>query len=155
MEHPAHGLEDVPLIKVLNELGHHLGVCLGGKGHALVRQELLKLCVILNDAVVHHGNAPAAAHLGVGVHIRRHAVGGPPGMADAQGAMDGRAALDHVGQYPQAALGLGDIQLLSVKNSHARRVVPPVFQPTQTVQQNGRGLLAANKSDNTAHNDSS
>ena len=55
--------------------------------------------IVFDDAVVHHGEQSPVADLGVGVHIRRRAVGGPPGVADAHGARQLFAALEDAVQH--------------------------------------------------------
>ena len=150
-EHLAHRLEDVALVEVLHKLGHHLGVRLRLEGDALIDQKFLQLRVIFDDAVVHHGDPAAPAHLRVGVDVGRRPVGGPAGVPDADLPVDGRAALNEVGQHLKPALGLGHLQLRAVKDRHARGVVPAVFQTGQPIQQDGGRLLFSDKTYNAAH----
>ena len=86
----------LPLVEVGDELGHHLGIRLGGKGHPLRQQKFLQLRVVLNDAVVDHGDLTAVTDLRVGVHVAGRAVGGPAGVPDPCGAIRRRAALEHI-----------------------------------------------------------
>ena len=69
VKHPAHSLEDISVIKILDELCHHLGVCLRGKRHPLADQEVLQLGIIFDDAVVDYRDAAAAADLGMRVDV--------------------------------------------------------------------------------------
>ncbi len=152
-EHPAHGGQDVPLIEVLNELGHHLGVGLRGEGDPLGHEKGLQFGIILDNAVVDHGNPSAAAHLGVGVDVAGGPVGGPAGVAHAHGAVQGGPAVELVGQHLEPSLGLVDGQgaRLSVEHRHPGGVVPPIFQPGQPFQQNGGGLFPSDVAYNSAH----
>ena len=151
-QHLPHRRQNVPVVVVLQKLGHHLGVGLGNEGDPLRLQKLPQLHIVFDDAVVHHGKAAALADLGVGVHVRGLPVGGPAGVAQADDAMDSSAPLHQLIQHLKPALGLGHLQaLLLPVNRDARGVIAPIFQPGQAVQQNGGGLLPANKSDNTAH----
>ena len=76
---------------------------------------------------------------------------GPAGVPDADLPVDGRAALNEVGQHLKPALGLGHLQLRAVKDGHARGVVPAVFQTGQPIQQDGGRLLFSDKTYNAAH----
>ena len=152
-EHTAHSLQNVPLVEVLDELGHHLGVRLGGEGHPLGLQEGLQLGVVLDDAVVDHRDLAILTHLGVGVDVAGRPVGGPAGMADAHGAVQGRAPLKHVGQHLEPALGLVDGQGLRPLrvDGHTGGIIPPVLQSGQTVQQDGSRLLPADIANDSTH----
>ena len=150
---PAHGLQNVALVEILDELGHHLGVRLRGEGDAVGDEELLQLHVIFDDAVVDHGDLAVLADLGVGVHVAGGPVGGPAGVADAHGAVHGGPALDQIGQNLEPALGLahGEGLVLLRIDGHAGGVITPILQPGQSVQQNGSGLLPANKAYDSTH----
>ena len=118
---------------------------------ALVQELALQLREILDDAVVYQGDASALAHMGVGVDVVGLAVGGPAGVADAQGAGQIRAVMGQVLQHLQAALGLLHLHPLRAAHGDACGVIAPVFQPLQSVQQNGRGLLLAYISYDSTH----
>ena len=152
----AHGLQQAHpagVHKVLHQLGHYLGVGLRDEADPLPLEKRLQLGVVLDDAVVHHGDLAAAADLGVGIHVRGRAVGGPPGVAHAHGAGHRRARVQHVAEDLEPALGLMDGELFRppVVHRHAGGVVAPVLQLAQSVQQNGGRLAAAHVSDNTTH----
>ncbi|SCJ17615.1 Uncharacterised protein [uncultured Flavonifractor sp.] len=152
VEHLGQSLQNVAPVVVLQQLGHHLGVGLGDELHALGLEELLNLHVVLDDAVVDHRDVAALADLGVGVDVGGCSVGGPAGVAQAHGAVDGRAAVHHVGEHLEPALGLGHLEPLAFRpHGDARRVIAPVLQTAQAVQQNGRRLFSSNISYNTAH----
>ena len=116
----------LPLVEVGDELGHHLGVRLRGEGDPLAHKEFLQLRVILNDAVVDHGDLPAAADLGVGVYVAGGAVGGPAGVSDPRDAVHRGAAAEHVRENLKPPLGLIDLQRLRLGgvHRHAGAVVP-------------------------------
>ena len=155
-EYPAHSLQDVHLvrlIKVFNELGHHLRVGLRGKWDPLLHQERLQLRIVLDDAVVHHGDLAAAADLGMGVDVAGGAVGGPAGVADAHRAVQVLATADHVTEHLEAALGLLYLHPLPVLriDCHAGAVIAPVLQALEPVQQNRSSLLLSYISYDSAH----
>jgi hypothetical protein len=64
-----HRVQDIPVIVVFQQLGHHLGIRLGDEGDPLRLEKLPQLHVILDDAVVHHRKPAALADLGVGVDV--------------------------------------------------------------------------------------
>ena len=151
VEHPAHRRQQIPLIEVFHQLGHHLAVRLGDKGHPLGLEEAFELGIVFDDAVVHHRNLAAVADMGVGVGVRGRPVGGPTGVTDADGARNGTSALDHVREYLQTSLGLGHPHLSVMVYRHSGGVIPSVFQAGQAVQQNGRRLLPPHISYNSTH----
>ena len=66
--------------------------------------------------------------------------------------MDVLSALHDVRQDLQPALGLDHLQPLHlVVHGQSGRVIAPVFQPGQAVQQDGGRLFRSNESDDTAH----
>ena len=152
VEHLLHGVQDVPLIVVVQQLGHHFRVRIRVEQDALLLQELLDLHVVLNDAVVHHCDAAGVTEQGMGVDVGRLPVGGPAGVTDADGAEHFFAAVHLFGQHAQATLGLGHLETLHrVQQRQTRRVISSVFHASEPLQQNGSGLLLADKTDNTTH----
>ena len=150
----AHGLQHIAALIVveLQKLGHHLGVGVRGEGGALLEQVILDLLVIFNDAVVHQGDGPVFADVGMGVDVVGLAVGGPAGVADAQTPLQVRAAVDQVGEHFETALTLFHLQSPAFgAHGDAGRVVAPVLHPLQSVQQNGGRRLPAHESDDSTH----
>ena len=153
VKHLPHRLQQIPLIEILNELGHHLRIRIGQEGNALTHQKGLQFPIVFNDPVVDHGDLAALAHLGMGIDIAGRPVGGPAGVTDAHGALDRRPVLELVGQYLQPALSLVDrkgVPILVI-DSHPCRVIAPVLQSGQSFQKNGSCLLLANIAYNSAH----
>jgi len=70
-------------------VGDDFCIGLGYKFVALADELLLELEVVFDDAVVDDDEAAGAVAMGVGVLFSGAAVGGPAGMADAEGAVDG------------------------------------------------------------------
>jgi hypothetical protein len=100
----AHRVEEVGdgLELVVEQVGDGLGVGLGREGVALGLQLAAQLFEVLDDAVVHHGEA--AGDVRVGVALGGHAVGGPAGVGDADvGGQLGGVGLG--GQFGHAADG--------------------------------------------------
>ena len=167
--HPHHGAGDgvhradlVFLIVVIHQLDHDLGIGIAVKPVAVAQQLFLELAVIFDDAVVdaHHvafhfaaaGAGTVAADMGVGVHQARIAVGGPAGVADAAGSRQGAALICFVRQVIQLSGGLDHLrQGFAVPDGQTRRIISPVFQPLEPVQQDGRGLMISRIAYDTAH----
>ena len=132
---------------------HRLRIRLGGKAHALVRQEFAQVLIVFNNAVVHNRKPARFARVRVRVFIGRLAVRRPARMADADRAADFRAAVELVAEHLQPALCFGDLNpVVRAHNGDARGVIAAVFQAFEPIEQNGRHLLQARISDNSTHN---
>ena len=150
----AHGLQHIAALVVveLQQLGHHLGVRIGVECDAQLLQVLLQLQIVLDNAVVDQGDLAVLADMGVGVGVVGLAVGGPAGMANAQSALQIGAAVDHVGEHLETALGLFHLEAAGLRaHRHAGGVVAPVLHPGKALQQDRGGRLPAHKSNNSAH----
>src|SRR5207247_3819220 len=79
------GVQAVGLV-ALDEMGDDLGVGLGAKAVALGGQGFAELPIILDDAVVDDGQPGVAIEVGMGIGLRRAAMGGLAGVADGQGS---------------------------------------------------------------------
>ena len=81
--------------------------------------------------------------MGMGIHIRRGAMGGPTGMADATGALQPTLLLDLVVQILDAAFCLDDPNAIGLHSCHTGRIISPVLQLIQPLQQNRNRFFAA------------
>ena len=152
-EHLRHRPEDIlPVVVILQQLGHHLAVGIRGEAHALPQKKILDLQIIFDNAVVHQGDLPVLGHMGMGIHVVGLPVGGPAGMADADAPLQRAAVLRQRPKRLEPPLALAHLQTPARRiHREAGGVIPPVFQPLQSVQQNGRSLFRARISNNTAH----
>ena len=83
--------------------------------------------------VVHHGNLLVAFRVGVGVGLGRLTVGGPTGVAQAGESL---RDLGLVFRRETADLthGLAELKLSGgIEDRNAGAIVPPIFQPLQTL----------------------
>src|SRR5690606_30927647 len=118
-------------------------------------QLFAKLQVVFDDAVVDDGDFARIVRVGMRVDVRRFAVGRPAGVADADGPLE-RGPLQTRLEDGNTAFAFGDKQLPVLRaDGDARRIIPPVFQFSQTVQQNLLGIPVPDVSDNSAHGASS
>ncbi len=75
-------LHKVPFIEMVYEVGYHLGIGIRPEFVPFIAQPFPKGHKVFYYAIVYNGYIPAGTCLGMGIHIRRFAVGGPPGMPD-------------------------------------------------------------------------
>ena len=98
------------------------------------------------------GELPALAHVGVRVDVGRGAVGRPAGVADADAALNVRAAVDHVAEHLQPALGLLHLDLMARRHHRdAGGVISAILQSGKPVQQDRRCLLLTDKTNDSTH----
>ena len=88
--------------------------------------------------------------MGMGVGFVWPSVGGPAGMADANGAADGIVVQQRL-QVFQLALGAAALDVSVYQGSDTRRIIATVFQALEPLQQQVRRLPAADDADNPAH----
>ena len=129
----------------------HLGVGVGFEFVAGGEQFLFERVVIFDDAIVNDGDFAGLVELRMGIFVRGRAVRGPAGVADAE------ISLDRFGfQKPCESLAdfshfLANEQIAAAHQSHARAVVAAIFQPPQSFEQDGRGRLFTDVSNDAAH----
>ena len=130
----------------LDQAGQDLGVGLRLEVVAVGDEAVGELDVVLDDPVVHQGQLAVAVRVGVGVGLRRSAVRGPPGVADA-GRGGRRSALGPLGQVVERAGAVGgpDVpQVVGGGRAHQGQsggVVAPVLQALQTLDQDVEHLV--------------
>ena len=141
-------------VGVVGDLGgdhvrERLGVGVADQRDATLREAVPELLGVLDDAVVHDRDAARGVGVRVGVDVVRLAVGGPPGVADADGGLG--PVVDQVPQVLDPARGLGDLQPVAVDDGQAGRVIAPVLQAPQALEQDRDGVPAADVADDSAH----
>ena len=149
-----HGVGQVAPIVLGEQMWQDLAVGLAAKLHALLLQQLAQGRMVLDDPVVHHGQAAGRIRVRMGVLVRRAAVGGPAGVGNAQGAFLAVPAGQLRLEFHNVADRLDYAHLLAAMNGHARRVVTAVLQTLEPLDQNRLGLPLAKVCDNTAHRQS-
>ena len=119
---------------------------------AVVLQEFLDFSVIFNNSVVYHREPAVLTDLGVGVDVRRRAMGRPAGMAYTNRALHRAAALNQIREDLKPPLGLDHLQAQGrVIDRHTGGIVSAIFQPRQAVQQDGRSRFRSDIAYNTTH----
>ena len=125
---------------VLDEVGDDLGVGFGLELVALGDEGLLELEIVFDDAVVHDDEGAGAVAVGVGVFFGGAAVGGPAGVADAVGAVEGRG-LDGGFEVAELAGGAAEVEGVRVfggaADGDAGGVVAAVFEAAEAFNDDG------------------
>ena len=138
------------VVMLPDQVGQDLGVGLGQEGVPLADQLVPEGLVILDDAVMHQRQLAGLVEVGMGVFIGHAAVGGPAGVADADGAPR-RVLEDEAGQVRDPPHALARVDRAVMEGRHAGRVITAVLEPPQPVQQDGRRFRLADIADNAAH----
>ena len=116
----------------------------------LLEKGFLDLRVVFDHPVVNEGEFSALVEMGMRILIGWFAMGRPPGVADAIGA--GRGIFAHqFGEPGDASRALASLDMVAIDDCHPGGIVTAVFQPAQTIEQNGRGFLFADVSDDATH----
>ena len=141
------GIQPARHVKV-DQVRDHLGIGVGAELPPLRLQRGPQLPVVLDDAVVDHRDATGSMRMGVS--LAGLAMGRPAGVPDAHGAAD--RALGHQA-LKLAELALGPAQLDGAvgERGQPRRIVAPVFEPPQPVEDAWRRLVRAGDADDSAH----
>ena len=140
----------VGLVELVDQVDDDLGIGLGLEHHAFLLEGGLDDAVVFDDAVVHHGDIAVHAGMGMGVHDRRRAVGGPAGMPDSHPAGHGRG-LEQVVQLLKLALGAHQVQLVFLLDADSRAVIPAVFQLPESFDQDLLGVTRSGVGYDSAH----
>ena len=72
-------------------------------------------------------------------------------MPDADGALNGLAAVNQAAEIGKSAFGLGDLERAVRRHADTGRVIASVLQLGQSVQQNGRCLLLSDVAYDSTH----
>ena len=154
-EGAPHGLAQIAVVVVGDQVGDHLGVRLGREPRAVIDHALLERQVVLDDAVDDDVHAVGVVGVRVGVDLVDAPVGRPAGVGDA-----GRGGLGPV------ALLVDDESLLEVvevahrahagdlvvdHDGDAGRVVAAVFELAQAGEEKLLGGPRTDVADDAAH----
>ena len=139
------------VVEVPDELRERLRVGLAGRLDALLGEEGANRAVVLDDAVVHHGDGAAGVEVGMGVAFRGGAVGRPAGVRDAGGA-GGAVHCHGARQVVHLAHRAIPVQhAVAVEGRYSRRVIAPVLQAPQPGDQQFRRRTRPHVSHDPAH----
>ena len=125
----------LPVEIMADQMRDGLGVGLGVEDLAEPFQLLPQLAEVLDDAVVHDRDPVGRVRMGVA--LGRPAVGGPAGVADADGAGDRRLAEAGL-EVDELALGAAALDPAVDQGGDAGGVIAAIFQALQRLDQAGR-----------------
>ena len=132
-------------------MGDDFGVGFGLEFVAFGDEVLLELEIVFDDAVVDDHEGACAVAVGVGVFFGGAAVGGPAGVADAEGAVDGVGGDDG---FEVAELAGGSAEFEGGGASgygDAGGVVAAVLEAAQAFNDDGDDGLGANVTNDSTH----
>src|SRR6266852_4661826 len=132
-------------------MGDDLGVGLGDELVAGGGEFFFEGDVIFDDAVVDEDEGSGAVAVGVGVLFGGAAVGGPAGVADAEGAVEGGVGDDGF-EVAELAGGAEEGEAFGASGyGDAGGIVAAVFEAAQAFNDDGDDGLGANVTDNSTH----
>ncbi len=159
-ERVAHGLGERIQLRLLpaafrvmlpDQVREHFRIGAGMKLVPGLEQALFELIVVFNDAVVNDGDLAGLVEVRMGILITRWTVRGPAGVGNA-GFARCRVGDQFAGDaLVNLALFLADQQVRGMQHGNSRAVIATIFQPTQSLQQDGRGRFLTDVSNNSAH----
>ena len=133
-----------------DQMGDDLGVGVGRERMTCGQQPVAKLGEVVGDAVVDDHHAPGAVTVWMRIRIGDRAMRRPPGVADADGAVDG-FGLHQSLEIVQAPSPPPHADAFRTQHGQARRVVAPVLERTQAGEDVAGGRLMAEIPDDAAH----
>src|SRR5215831_13931621 len=125
-----------------------LGVGIGAKNMAELLQLAPQSLEILDDAVVHDGNAVCCDRMSIG--LGRQAVGRPPGVADTDHPLH-RVVVEPPGEIDELAFGAPTLDAAIDESGDAGRIVAAIFEPAQPFEEARRHDILGDDADYAAH----
>jgi hypothetical protein len=139
----------VVLLDVLDEIQQYFGVGVAFELVSFFGKFGLELGIVLDDAVMDHGQPAACGALGMGIPVIGFSMGGPARMPHARMSVKilSDQAFFEIGYLP---FFLIDSQVI-VQQGHAGAVITAVFKTLQPLQYKGIGFTGTNISNDSAH----
>ena len=100
------------LVIVIDELHCHFGICGRIELIALAKKLILQFLVILNNTIVNTYHISIIGGMGMGICLRRFAMGGPTGVTDTAGTCQSMTIIGFLCQRFQTAFRLYDFCLI-------------------------------------------
>jgi hypothetical protein len=156
-----HRVEQVALVQAVDQVADDFGVCLAQELVAARLQPRAQLGMVLDDPVVHEGDAAGArpgvtagavAEVGMRVVHGRRAVGRPPRMGNAGHALD-VFLLDLREELRHPVRAAGAFQAIGV-HRNAAGVIAAVLEALQALDEDGDDIARGNGADDATHGSS-
>ena len=138
------------LVIVVHKMRYNLCVSLAPENNALRLKPSLKLHVVLDDAVMHHGNRAAYVRLRMRVYIARLSVCRPARVTNPERAFY-HLVRDFFFQKFECAFRLAHDYVFSAENRDSRAVIAPVLQLFERAHKNRCRVLMPDISYNSTH----
>ena len=149
----AHGVRQVHALAQIvgDQVCEHFSVGLGAEAHATREVWRAQGLEVLDDAVVHDGDAAVRVQMRVRVLVGCATVGRPARVPDARRGGRERS-LDAAGELLHLAGGASDVDsVLVIEQRDARGVVSAILQPAQSLDDDGAGRSPPGVADDSAH----
>ena len=131
-----------------HQVGDDFRVGLRGEGVAVLLQLVAQLGEVLDDAVMDDGDAVGEMRVRVG--LVGHAMRRPARVSDADQTAE-RLAVQLALEVDELALGAAARQFAMLDGRDAGRVIAPVFEPLQRLDEQWRDRRVADDPDNSTH----
>ena len=132
-------------------MDNYLCVCLAQEMIAILYKLLSQGDVILYDPIMNDRKPSVVAQMRMGILLGRRTVGRPPCVAYSHDARHQVTVLRFFTQIRDPSPDLAYGYDLLIHDSDSGRIIASVFQLFQSIEQDWRSFLHANKSDYTAH----
>ena len=130
----GNGYHGILIIVIIQHMGEHFRIRFRNKLIPSALQLLFQREIILYNSVMYNGNSTLRIKMGMGIHIAGRSMSCPPGMADSKHSRHSCSVMCQFLQNLQSSHGFGDIDFLTIKNCHSRRIISTIFQLGKSVQ---------------------
>src|SRR5690606_10888774 len=151
LQRGADGLLERVVVRLLDEVNDHLRVRLTLEGMTQRLQLAPERARILDDTVVNDRELRILVHVRVRIHLRRRAVRRPPGVGDADRAVRLAPVRKTLLELRDLSDRLADVELPVLEHTDPRRVVPPVLESAEPLDQQWRSRALTDVADNATH----
>src|SRR5262245_40746423 len=145
-----HGVLEISLGVLFDEMGNDFGISLGCELVALFDELSVQRKIVLDDAIVGHHDTSLAIPMRVRILLGRTSVRRPTRVSQTELAIDWLLGKE-LFEIFQLAGRASDLKLSIFNNCDARRIVPPIFERPKTAHDDGHRVLRTNVSENAAH----
>ena len=140
----------IALIGLFKKMGDDLGIGLAREHVPATFKLFAQLSEVLDDAVVHDGDMPAARSVRVRVRFARFAMRSPTRVPDAARALEIKMR-QRVLQTRHLAFAMNDSKGVALLHRDASRIVTAVLKPCQTLNENALSWAFTSISHDSAH----
>ena len=143
-----------PRVILADQMGEDFGVGFRAKLVSRLSKPFLDPVEVFNHTIVNHGDPAGPVKVRMGVFVRRRAVRGPAGVADAE-LTGRRLGLEGSAEtFVDFPLFFARLEFGVVQHAQPGAVITAVFEPAQSFKQDGCRLLLADVAYDAAHKSS-